>query len=808
MNALIRKIYFLLRNCFAVFGVVCFLVASLYGLKIYRSSSLPPRQFAIKALAKLGVSSSAVEKALTPAPRYDDVPFQGSFKNSQYPRLVFGKSNFRAELRARYRTDPAYKRQVDAVGKGSSPLNKAIAWTCSGDKYYQAAGISALKSTDISTPRDQDGREGNGWMLAMTYDLLRDSSEKVIPDFEIRLQNYVSKVLAFLDEDSTSLWHARFTLASSAWVAASVLDHNKTSQGLIRQAQTHYLQALLALEVSEGWPEGYTYWINNRAFIYVLAGLAHMHTVDEPGINTRIRKSIERVGLWTIHATEPIARINLSGDTGPRNDLKYDTQRVIDLIFMATDNPIFKHYSEYLSTLFTTGTYDRSHRWGLPLLQGVTRKNGYTKRPDMSFLDGVLPTADLFGGDALGQAFIRSGWGDRATFVAFESGKSMAHHNHYQAGHFSIYKNEPLAIKSGTYGEYFSPHRLNYYLRTVASNSLLILKPDEKVRPNKFFDVNVADGGQRVVMPTGSAITSVEDWRDNLHKGRHYEGGEIVAFVNRDDLFTYVSSDLTGAYNNTEYDENGKGGKVSRVTRELLYLRPENTLIVHDRVNATSGDYTKKWLLHSFEKPQSLNEYVLSGRAENGILETADASLIIPGNKSSLLLQKLLPEDGVIRKVGGPDFRYYVEVDGDDFDLDGMNMDLGAKEKPWFDSGMWRLEIQPETGRKEDRFLVLLKPGSVDQKLSEPGRLLNTMGGDGVETAASVVLFVDSSSKSKVSYHVTAGDKKHLLLGVSANKSFQVEAASQRVTVHSSAEGVVVFDLVLAKNADVRVEAL
>lgn len=806
MKEFFRKMFAVLRNCFAVLGVGCFFVAGLYGLNIYRSSALPPRQFVIKALAKLGVSSKHVEQILTPTPRYKDVSFQGVFKNSQYPRLVFGEVDFRKQLRLRYKADPEYKKQVDNVGRDSSALSKAVAWTCSGEKYFQIAGIRALKNTEISTPQEQDGRQGNGWMLAMAYDMLRDSSADSIPEFEARLRNYVRKVCAFLDEDSTSLWHARFTLASSVWVAAAVLDQDDASQELIRQAQTHYLQAVLAMEVSEGWPEGYTYWINNRAFIYVLAGLSHVHAVDAPELNARIRKTIERAGLWTINATEPNGRVALSGDTGPRNDLRYDTQWVIDLIYMATDNVIFKQYSEYLTTLFTTETYDRSHRWSLPLLQGVSRKNGFTKRPSMSFLNGVLPTADLFGADALGQAFIRSGWGADDTFISFEAGQTMAHHGHYQTGHFSLFYEEPLAIKSGNYGEYFGPHRLNYYLRTVASNSLLILKPDEKVHPNKFFDVNVADGGQRIVMPTGGAITSVANWRDNLGRGRHYEGAKIVNFEHREGSHTYVSSDLTNAYNNTTYDENNDGGKVSLVTRELFYLRNENLLVVHDLIKAINGDFTKKWLLHSFARPQSLSERLLVGMPNNGILETTDTIILIPGEKSSLLLQKILPEDGVIRKVGGSDFRYYVEVDGDDSDLDGMNMQLGAMEKPWFDNGMWRIEIQPDPGRKEDRFLVLLKPGTAGSEQQQLGRLLKTGSGDGVETPGSVVLFVDSFSNKRVSYPVSAGSKKHFLTGLPADELFHVKAGAEVKTVRSSTAGIVVFDLDSTAKTQVQVE--
>lgn len=806
---LLKGLFRLTRNLLALFGGVCLIFGLLYGVKVYRTSALPPRQFAVKVVNKLGMNSPFLEKIISASPRFPEYQFLGEFKNDLFPRTIFGGPTLLAKLRARYREDDAFRRQVDGVGKSGNPMNCAVAWACSGQEQYQQAGLRALESQEVTSPLEEDGREGNGWLMALAYDLLRDSPETRLPQFEIRLQDYVRKTLLILDEDSASLWHARFTLASSAWLAAAVLDDgDPQTRDLMRQAQAHYLQAVLALEVTEGWPEGYTYWINNRAFVYLLASLAHMHSIEEPALNDRILKTIERVGLWTIHGTEPTGRFVLFGDTGPRNDLKYDTQRVVDLMFLATGNPVFSGFSEYLSTLFTTETYDPPYRWGLPLFQGIARNNGVTPRPSLQFLDGVLPTAELFGRDSFGQAFIRSDWSPEATFIGFRAGHSFTHHGHYQAGHFTLFKDEPLAITSGTYGGWTSPHRLDYYLRTVASNSLLVLRPGEKVQPNRFFQLNVADGGQRVVMPTGSANVSVADWRKNLDNGWHYEGGRITAFENREPMFTYLAADLTGAYNNTVYDDNGKGGKVSRVTRQLLYLRGEDLLLVHDRVAATDGGFVKKWLLHSFLKPQSAQEKILVGSADNGILESTDELIAIPGKKASLTVHKLLPRDGVIRKVGGPGYRYYVETDGDEAVLDGRNLVEGAAEKPWFDSGMWRLEIQPTAGRKADSFLVLLKPGAFATPPVRLGELLVATGGDGVETPKSVAFFVNNADDQSFAYQVSAGHRRHHLLGLAPKREFQIVSDEQLFTMWSSAEGGLAFDLGREKPGQVLVRPL
>jgi len=336
-------------------------------------------------------------------------------------------------------------------------------------------------------------------------------------------------------------------------------------------------------------------------------------------------------GLWTIYGTEPTGRFCLFGDTGPRTDLKDETQRFIDLVAMATGLPIFRDYSRYLYGLHGEAGYYSGYRWGIPLFRGLPEwdfdKDDALK--DLSILEGRLKRGALFGRNGMGQVFIRSDWGPDATFISFQAGHSFTHHGHYQAGHFTITKKAPLAITSGTYGGYTSAHRLHYYLRTVSGNSLLVLRPGERVKPNRFFEEDVADGGQRIVMPTGSAVISVKDWEANLYKGRHYEGGRITAFENSDPTFVYIGSDLTGAYNNTEFDDNGKGGKVQKITRQLVYLTDEDLLMVYDNVVTTDAAYTKKWLLHSWSKPETKRERVLVGTKNDGILESADNRIII-----------------------------------------------------------------------------------------------------------------------------------------------------------------------------------
>lgn len=791
-------------NSFAVLGVVSVGLGVWAAYHLAGEYDLTPGRLAVIAAEKAGFGSSAVEKALAPAPRFEGRELSGSFREGN-PRILFSGQEAVEGIRRRYKNDPVYKKQVDRWTKG------AARWLCSGDQGVGEKAIESLLGQEVKSPNAM-GDYGNGMSIALQYSMLSDhpglTTEKR-QRLELLLERSLEKTLAVLDGDSASLWHGRFQLACAGWVVAAVLGQGgNVSPGLVSRAQGHFLEALRALELSGGWPEGYSYWINNRAYPFALACLAHLNAVDAPVLNESIRRLMERVGLWTIYGTEPIGRFVLFGDTSPRNDLKDETQRVIDLITLGTSNPLFLDYSKYIQGLHGGAGYYSGYRWGRPVFRGPPELDFSEKEAldDLSAFKGRLPFSRVFGPEGLGQVFIRSGWGPEDTFIYFQAGHTFSHHGHYQAGHFSITKGAPLAVKSGTNGGYTSPHRLNYYLRTVAANSLLVLRPGERVRPNKFFEENVACGGQRVVMPTGSAVLSVDDWRENLHRGRHYEGGRIVHFEDVSPEYVYLKSDLTGAYNNTEYDETRGEGKVSRVERQLVYLVEDDVILVHDRVKATEGEYVKKWLLHSWSKPVSGSETVLKGTQDNGILETKDSLLRIVNQGSMLDLIRLLPEDGVVRKVGGPDYRYYVEADGDEAELDGKNMAEGAKEKPWFDAGLWRIEIQPRTGREFDQFLVAMRPALSENTPPMEAELVQAGAMTGVRTGRNLVLFGSKGLvDGPVKYVVPEGTRRHILVDLPPGKRVAVEVGNNKTTMEVSPNGTLTIDISPGDKGAVRI---
>jgi|GEM_PF-2484611 len=298
-----------------------------------------------------------------------------------------------------------------------------------------------------------------------------------------------------------------------------------------------------------------------------------------------------------------------------------------------------------------------------------------------------LPLAHLFGAvasgpplapdfpegrpEGTGTVVMRSSWEDpEGTLVWFKASSHMLSHSHRDQGSFQIYKKGWLAIDSGQYEE--TSHRGNYAVRTVAHNSILIYRPGEALDRRKVDPVwhgHANDGGQRWV----PYVTSAAEARDT----KHYLGG-VTKFETVPGAYDYVHADITRAYNCPQITTEGHKPKVSLVTRTLVFLRPDEFVVVLDRVHSTDPEYPKRWLLHSVYRPELDGKETfegiipysrkipgkpkgvpLQGNPRGGISESLDTSMIIlkawnlGPSDGRLLCRTLLPERHVTRVVGG-----------------------------------------------------------------------------------------------------------------------------------------------------------
>lgn len=293
---------------------------------------------------------------------------------------------------------------------------------------------------------------------------------------------------------------------------------------------------------------------------------------------------------------------------------------------------------------------------------------------DKSYLDRINDSklkARHF--ENLGQIYMRSGFTQDATYCTFTAGGSLIQHKHYDENNFTIYKYDHLALDSGDRALQTDFNLVYYYAQSVAHNVVLIHKPDEKL-PDYW---GIKQKNHKNISNYGG-MTKVS-------------GAEIKAFETND-RFTYIASDATACY----------GDKCKEAVRQFVFLYPDY-IIVYDRVSASDSSYRKEWLLHTKEEPVM----------KKGVVRTDSGG-------GRLFCQTLLPEDAVTEIVGG---------EGREFMVGDVNyaFDSGYLEKwkeplkncgrgPYW--GGWRIEVEPSSEHKDDRFLHVMTAAS--DKVSRP----------------------------------------------------------------------------------------
>jgi hypothetical protein len=223
---------------------------------------------------------------------------------------------------------------------------------------------------------------------------------------------------------------------------------------------------------------------------------------------------------------------------------------------------------------------------------------------------GTAPLVNTWYAPYLGHVFMRSNWTDAdgnldpdATYVSFNAGDRLSYHQFYDQGSFTIFHQQAdLVARSGVYsGDGTSDEDVNYYVRTVAGNSILICDLAENfdgIRPNNDRDLWLNDCGQRTMSPNSRTAINMDYLIENWQT---YDTGSITRFGESGDV-TYIRADITGAYNSTVYTTPENRAKVSSVVRELVYWRP-GIVIVHDHVVTTYPAYTPMLVFHFQTEP-------------------------------------------------------------------------------------------------------------------------------------------------------------------------------------------------------------
>lgn len=737
-----------------------------------------------------------------------------------HPRLIVG--GYRGVSVTEMQThcaDAAFQDQCDNIGSQDHVNDQAMDYLLHNDAAAADSVIASLQSDTFTCSYERSDVGGYALAYDWVYNAIGDQSVK--NNIEDRLADCAMTLSDTLGSNGPHLWHGYTSDASALALVALSLDHDTRRDALLDAAQRLFREnALEAYAYVDGaWPEGISYFrshffSSDPPGQYVIDATRAWHSAVEQDdatyadiydtIQHKEGDWLRQLGYFHIyHLLPPYPGRDTHswsryGDMpSSRPETSNQHRPYTDAIAGAYNDGYLQQIGAIIETdwglVSGQGSYHRIHRYALPTnLDPTLAPASFTS----------LPTAAIFGRDTAGYVAMRSGWSDDAassgndTLIFYRAGDWFTGHQHMDQGHFEIWRNGPLALDAGVYADWGAEHREAYYIRTVAHNSLLVRQPGETFAYG-YSTGDTNDGGQRVHTYTGCAqcIQSLDEYRENLDDGKHFESGDITAFIHTG-AYDYVASDITAAYNATGYTYGTNTPKVSGVQRELAYLRP-NVLLIFDRVRATNASYEKVWLLHSANKPQTNSETVVQGSADNGILTSADDVFQVDAGTGRLFVQTLLPANATLRKIGGADYRYW---------SDGANRTGGASgyETGYAEPGLWRVEVVPSAAQLDDVFLHALyitdTTGSAMPTVSGLSTSGGEMTGAHVQEAGRerVVLFSAAMDGAPfgngVQYDVTTnGVCGHLLAGVPGNADYQVSVGASQETVRSTAEHTLYF---------------
>lgn len=732
-----------------------------------------------------------------------------------HPRLVFRPARDRGfgrsfeDVRKLYRSDQTFRSIFDKALTQELPKQQpamlAASWVVTGEDRYAEAAVHALLENPIS--RSGGGGYSNIWSFGLAYDwlyhhpaLTPEKREKAAARIIERLETE----LAGLDQASMALWHGRNQAANNAMVGALAVGDLPGQALSLRRALKHYAIALHAIDFSEGWPEGASYWIYNRAGPYAVTADCVLTALGLDRVDgVSIREAMRKIGLWSVYQYAPNGMFEPYGDSAGSLRLGETGwwEVTVDYFAKLSRDPLVMAGGDYFRNQSPSPYGRRPLYWYVAMSYdpSVRPRRGYDPAKPELWMRRHMPQAKLFGRESMGVAFFRGEWGNPdELYATFKAGDLLAHHDHYDTGHFSIQRGGLLAPQTGLYGPgggYYGRHRLGYAIQTVSANSLLILAPGETaaaLRNQKDPVWTALSGGQRVIRPTGFDCIDLDHFQRMRNSGPHLERADITAFESVPGQFDYIAADITAAYNSTRWAEPGNTAKVSLVTRQFLYLRPEEAFVVYDRVETTRPEYLPKFLLHHLAKPRTESEKLLSGNGvEDGILETADRELLSSHQRGILSHRVLLPAQARTLKVGGPNYNCYVEEDGDPSDgFDGVNLEGGdpLQPRPTAQLGLWRTEVEPSTPGTSHRFLNVLLP-----RLESSGGALPEVevvdagaGAYAARVGSTVVVFArEAKPLDEINLKVKSPGRL-ILLDAALDRQYRV--GNRRV--HASREGV------------------
>jgi len=295
----------------------------------------------------------------------------------EHPRLVFrvsGTDGFRdfQDVRDLYTGNATFRNEVQGWATGSSysgdPIHEAARYVILNDTAHADNALNAMNSGSLGYSGSEDAETAAQWALA--YDWIYSAWGATPPPaqaakltgIEGKLASWVGNALSDLDSSSPSLWHGRAELGAVAWVAALALPAGNTTYDSYRtRAWNHWQQALKATHASGGWPEGPTYWINNRAITFPLAYQSFESAVSgSPALAVADPlEDLRTLGLWQAYTERGDGSFERYGDVSSAVRISNGTPaRSMDYYALVTQDPALgaANTATRPTTVLTAGT--------------------------------------------------------------------------------------------------------------------------------------------------------------------------------------------------------------------------------------------------------------------------------------------------------------------------------------------------------------------------------------------------------------------------------------------------------------------
>jgi hypothetical protein len=585
-----------------------------------------------------------------PAPRIAEGGWAPALKS--HPRLLGPREFLQAQAKAKpdvyklIRTDPSLKAVAITHAVEGVPRERIEPFIAAARKHVAAGVTNVHQDTHLALTQ-----------VALTYDLFFDAispgdRQAMIAWMNAHLEKYTTDESAFhnstLSKTQTYLQIAYGTMGENPR-AGAFRDYaiKKLYEGLV-------LQAILEFGAGGGYTECGWY---TRGSLWNLVQALEMARRFEPydGFAKAPRFFYQRL------AYEMYQPYPGFGECGAEH---YSCE--------GDGSYVYGGHTEYpRHTRTVLAQYFRGSALAGYVMNRCRKGSSFDARlVDFLYEEDRQPALDLAGlplahvAAGIGKVYARSDWTDDATWLRFECGDYWNAHQHFEVGNFEIFRYDELAAESGEYHDWGSPHAMNWLIRTVAHNCILIYQPGETwPRMRDGGQVRYAnDGGQAMkwVWP----VATLAEWKA---KRATFERGDLAAYDNHPE-YLFVAGDCTAAY---------APAKLSSWVRQIVFVRPA-TFVVFDRVVTAKPEFEKTWLLHMRNEPQ-----------------IRGTSAAIANGKGRLAVETLLPQEAVIRKVEGYTYR------GQTFDPPRSYLSAKANK--------WRIEVLPPAPRTEDLFLHVLQ---------------------------------------------------------------------------------------------------